>query len=155
MLEKRWFILLGILTLVAVGLLSAFVSSPGGVSTVAKVPMTPQMFLELVRRFVRKESMAKLITAQAMLETSRFHSYSWRTRINAFGMGGEGNLQTFDSPEASIVNLLQWLKRHRIGLNISSPDTYSFLLRQAGYYTAPEEDYTLALKLMLKELKEG
>lgn len=131
-----------------------------------------QIIFDTVRGDGIPEPLSLLIVAQAKHETNNFQSNVFRTCLNAFGYKAvfgapsctgspEGNnYEKYSSVVDSAHEISAWLfRRVRDGsfppLNtISTPEHYSRLLKNSGYYGAPVSEYTAGLIRWLKEYKK-
>jgi len=150
----------GFLGLVAflVTLLTLFVTFLRGKSIlkVKDYPTSIQHMFMLVSKVFTNRTTAQIVTAQALLETDRLRSRIYRTKNNAFGIGGDGDLAwKFDNVQDSVEWLKDFLVRKGIGANFTNPETYARKLKGIGYYTAPTQQYSDLLRYLFEEVKKA
>jgi hypothetical protein len=117
---------------------------------------------------------AKLIVAQARFETNNYQSSSFINCNNCFGYKYVGqNLSTgpclkstendyyagYSTIQDSTHELTQWIKRRQNDgsfpdnlSSITSPAQYANLLKSAGYYGGPVQDYNNGLAYWVNQL---
>ena len=115
-------------------------------------------FHDQVKEVFFDETMARMVTAQAMHETGIFTSNVYLKNNNAFGMKeplkrpstdlpyDESGYAEYENTTESIIDLLEWMNYVNFNQNVSTVQEYSQELKSHGYYTAPYTNYTGAMK---------
>lgn len=98
------------------------------------------------------DPISKIITAQSGHETGGWTSNVWLSNNNGFGYGYQGNGQYYSYPsiQDSVDDVVGWLDRHMPGYeNITDKDQYAQGLKNAGYYTDSESNYSAGISRWL------
>jgi hypothetical protein len=115
--------------------------------------VTPDQAQKIIYNYLRSnyvlpDPISKIITAQSGHETNGWTSHIWLTDNNGFGYGYQGNgiYYNYPSIQDSVDDLAGWLGRHVPGYeNFTDPDQYAQALKDAGYYTDAESNYSAGI----------
>jgi hypothetical protein len=119
--------------------------------------LTPDQAQQVIYSWLRTnyalpDPISKIITAQSGHETGGWTSNIWLQNNNGFGYGyqGGGNYEFYNTVQDSVDDLIGWLGRHVPGYEtITDPDTYAQALKNNGYYTDSESNYSAGVSRWL------
>lgn len=104
------------------------------------------------------QTLAQLVAAQSGHETAGWTSNVYLTDNNAFGYGYNGtSYKVYAAVEDSAADLVGYLNRRVADGSfppldqITTPDQYAALLKQAGYYSDTETNYLNGLENWLND----
>lgn len=115
--------------------------------------LSPAQAEGIIYNFLRKsyglgDQISKIITAQSGHETNGWTSNVYETLNNCFGYGysGGGNYWGYNSIEESVTDVVNWLSDKVPDFqNITDPDVYAQALKDQGYYTDSESNYSAGI----------
>ena len=99
--------------------------------------------------------MRMIIIAQSAHETGKWKSNIFKTKNNCFGMTVKGKpdqFQKYETIEASVQELIAWLNRKGISLNLTSIQLYIALIKANKYFTDTYNNYYRAVKKLYLQL---
>lgn len=123
------------------------------------INLTPDAAQQTIYSYLRTtyalpDPISKIITAQSGHETGGWTSNIWLSNNNGFGYGYQGNgvYNSYPSIQDSIDDVVGWLDRHAPGYEtFTDPDTYAQALKNAGYYTDAESNYSNGITRWLND----
>lgn len=116
--------------------------------------ITPAQAEKIIYDYLRTQyalpdTISKIITAQSGHETNGWTSNVWLKDNNGFGYGYQGGGNYTYYPYGitdSVDDLVGWLDRHVPGYEtFTDPDQYAQALKDAGYYTDVESNYSAGI----------
>jgi hypothetical protein len=121
--------------------------------------LTPDQAQQVIYSWLRSnyalpDTISKIITAQSGHETGGWTSNIWFQNNNGFGYGyqGGGLYNSYPSVQDSVDDVVGWLDRHVPGYeSIQDPDTYAQALKNNGYYTDSEANYSAGISRWLND----